>query len=105
MSNKKLIEAATKAGFQFINLQQSQEVIPDSCIDMLTIEVAERNRVIVVSMHGLDLVVVVEDPKDWDKMNMIREILEGFKITFYITSPEDMDFVLKKYYIDQLVAG
>ena len=95
------IERAAACGMQFINLD-NEPLIPELTLELLSIEVARRHRVIPINWDGSTVTIATDDETDTENMDTIRGLLPNYEVTFYLATNSAMDRALDKRYSAKL---
>ncbi len=96
---------ASNAAMDFVNLEGI--IVSGDVLALIDAEVARRYRVVPVALTELGgVVVVVDDPLNFDTLDAIQTVL-GREVEFLCTTPDSMKAALMKYYgsVDDAVAA
>ncbi len=96
---------ASNAAMDFVNLEGI--IVSGDVLALIPAEVARRYRVVPVAITELGgVVVVVDDPLNFDTLDAIQTVL-GREVEFLCTTPDSMKAALMKYYgsVDDAVAA
>ena len=86
---------ATSFGCELVNLSEIK--LTDDVIAAVPRHIAKKYRVVPVYKHGHNLTLALSDPSDLDTVDSLHHLLKA-EITPNVTTDEDIDAALNKYY-------